>query len=455
MREGDSMKIKKLNLKNFRCFENFSIEFEDDLTVIVAENGKGKTAVLDAVAVAIGPYLTCFNGAKGRNFEDRDVRQTQENDDNKLRILRMKSQYPILLEAEGILNGETVAWQRELMQQGGRTTVKNAKALIDYGKKMQKAVNSEHDEEVILPVVANYGITRTWENGTPLSDKLKKINLERDSGYFEAMETCASHNTFGQWFQYASLSAMEFDRYLQEKNLTEKNPYREVLKAVSNAVEVCVGGMGWKHIDYSVAAQSLTITNDEIGTLPLNTLSDGIRSIISMVADIAYRMVRLNPDLGQEATSKTPGIILIDEVDIHLHPAWQQVVVLDLQKAFPAVQFIMTTHSPQVLTSVPPNSIRALRWDGDEVEVYSPEFSLGAESQQLLKEIQNVDTRTKALPIVKTLMRYLQLVDDDKWDSDEAIALRKELDEWGKDREPALLRADMDIKMRAYRRSKK
>lgn len=449
------MKIKKLHLKNFRCFENFSIEFEEDLTVIVAENGKGKTAVLDAVAVAIGPYLSCFNGAKGRNFEDRDVRQTQDNDDNKLRILRMKSQYPILLEAEGILDGETASWKRELMQQGGRTTVKNAKALIDYGKKMQKAVNSEHDEEVILPVVASYGITRTWENGTPLSDKLKKINLERDSGYFEAMETCASHNTFGQWFQYASLSAMEFDRYLQEKNLTDKNPYREVLKAVSNAVEVCVGGMGWKHIDYSVAAQSLTITNDEIGTLPLNALSDGIRSIISMVADIAYRMVRLNPDLGQEATIKTPGIILIDEVDIHLHPAWQQVVVLDLQKAFPAVQFIMTTHSPQVLTSVPPNSIRALRWDGDEVEVYSPEFSLGAESQQLLKEIQNVDTRTQALPIVKILMRYLQLVDEDQWDSDEAMALRKELDEWGKDREPALLRADMDIKMRAYRRSKK
>ena len=72
-----------------------------------------------------------------------------------------------------------------------------------------------------------------------------------------------------------------------------------------------------------------------------------------------------------------------------------------------------------------------------------------------MKEIQNVYTRPQALPIVKTLMRYLELVSDDQWDSDEAIALRKELDEWGKNREPALIKADMDIKMRAYRRHKK
>ena len=450
------MRINKMHLKNFRCFENFTIEFEDDLTVIVAENGRGKSAVLDAVAIAVGPYMGCFNGVKTYSFADSDVMQVQQDTNNsKLRILRMKRQYPIVLEADGVLGGKNVSWSRELTREGGRTTVKNAKALTDYGHKIQKAVHGEHDEDIILPVIAYYGTTRMWDDAKILAGNRKKLNLERDSGYLDAMEPSNTYQTFGHWFQYAALSAMEFDCYLKERNSDQKNPYREVLRAVSRAIGISISSMGWKDIDYSVSLQSLVVTHEHIGTLPVSALSDGIRSVISMVADIAYRMVRLNPDLGEETATKTPGIVLIDEVDMHLHPSWQQTVVADLQKAFPLVQFIITTHSPQVLTTVPARAIRALRWDDGQVEIYSPEFSLGAESYQLLKEIQNVDTRPQALPIVKTLMRYLELVSDDQWDSDEAIALRKELDEWGKNREPALIKADMDIKMRAYRRHKK
>lgn len=449
------MRITKLQLKNYRCYRNFTLEFEDDLTVIVAENGKGKSAILDALVVAVGPYLGCFNGTKTYNFEDNDVMQVQEDKNgDKLRILRMQRQYPVLLEAEGYLDGEKAVWRRELLRQGARTTIKHAKPLADYGRRLQKAIHEKADESIVLPVIAFYGTTRMWEDGKLLAGNRKKINMERDSGYYEAIEPSSTYQTFGHWFQYAALSAMEFDCYIKEKESQQENPYREVLKAVSRAIGTCVSSMGWKDIDYSVALQSLVITNDKVGTLPVSALSDGIRSVISMVADIAYRMVRLNPDLGAEVALKTPGIVLIDEVDMHLHPSWQQTVVTDLRRAFPQVQFIITTHSPQVLSTVPPRCIRALRWDDGQVEVYSPEFSLGAESYQLLKEIQNVDTRPQALPIVKTLMRYLELVSEDKWDSSEAIKLREELDKWGKDREPALLRADMDIKMRAFRRKK-
>ena len=449
------MRINKMHLKNFRCFENFTIEFEDDLTVIVAENGRGKSAILDAVAVAVGPYIGCFNGVKTYSFEDSDVMQVQQDtNDSKLRILRMKRQYPIVLEAEGVLGGKTVSWRREMMREGGRTTVKNAKALTDYGRNVQKAVHSKHDENIILPVIAYYGTTRMWEDAKILAGNRKKINLERDSGYFEAMEPANTYQTFGHWFQYAALSAMEFDRYLKERNSDEKNPYREVLKAVSRAIGISLSSMGWKDIDYSVSLQSLVVTHEHIGTLPVSALSDGIRSVISLVADIAYRMARLNPDLGEEAAIKTPGIVLIDEVDMHLHPSWQQTVINDLTRAFPLVQFIVTTHSPQLLTSVPPESIRILRWKGDAVAIEEPVFALGAESSQLLRDIQRVESRPLSVPIVKDLQRYLQLVCDDQWDSEEALALRKKLDLWSKGREPALIRADMDIRLRRFRRKK-
>ncbi len=144
--------------------------------------------------------------------------------------------------------------------------------------------------------------------------------------------------------------------------------------------------------------------------------------------------------------------MLIDEVDMHLHPSWQQTVLYDLRKAFPLVQFIVTTHSPQVLTTVPPQSIRALRWNNDLIDIYQPDFSLGAASYQLLKDIQNVDARPQCVPVVKELKRYLDLVSEDKWDCPEALELRKSLDKWAAGREPALLRADMDIRMRSFRR---
>lgn len=450
------MYISRLCLQNYRCYADFEIDFNRELTVIVAENGKGKTAILDAIAVALGPYLACFDGVRPNQISDTDVRQTKDTVGHTLEhVLRMKSQYPVVIGVEGYIDGERIEWQRELKAAKGRTTIQNAKALSEYGKRMVQALRETNDSQIVLPVMAYYGTSRMW-NDSKLLTLRKGISLERSSGYVDCMEPSSSYNTFGQWFKYASMSAMEFDRYLAESGQKdEKNPYTEVLKAVKQAIITCIGSMGWKDIDYSFAYQNLIIMHETMGVLPVEALSDGTRSVISMAADLAYRMVRLNPDLGRKAALETPGIVLIDEVEMHLHPSWQQAVVYDVRRAFPKVQFVVTTHSPQVLSTVPAESIRILRWDNDLINIDKPAFSLGAESFQLLKDIQNVDTRPQSLPIVKDLSRYLLLVSEDKWDTDEAKALRQRLDEWSKGCEPALVRADTEIRMKAFRRKKK
>ncbi|MGB8922932.1 MAG: AAA family ATPase [Pseudomonas sp.] len=94
--------------------------------------------------------------------------------------------------------------------------------------------------------------------------------------------------------------------------------------------------------------------------LKVSQLSDGIRNIVALAADIAYRCIKLNPHLGITAPHQCTGVVLIDEVDMHLHPAWQQTVIPDLLGAFPNIQFIVTTHSPQVITSVQAKCIRVL-----------------------------------------------------------------------------------------------
>ena len=423
--------------------------------VTLTKNGKGKTAILDGLAINMAPYLAAFPGIKGRNFQPNDVRMVMDIPSGKeeLKIQRMKYLLPVVLETEVKADdGKAYSWKRELKTVKGKTSSASAKFVSDYGKRIADALNQPGDQDIILPVIGYYGTSRMWNDSSLL--KRKNVDLSRSSGYTECLEPSGSYNTFAQWFRYATESALEYDRIIAEKNLKTKNPYRELLNAIKKAIVTCISSMGWTDLKYSFAAQNLLICHPKMGELPLEAMSDGARSVISMAADIAYRMARLNPDMGEDVTLKTAGVILIDEVDMHLHPSWQQTVVNDMVRAFPKVQFIMTTHSPQVLTSVPAESIRILHWDDDMVDIEEPSFSLGAESSQLLRDIQHVETRPGSLPIVKTLQRYLQLVSEDKWDSEEALELRKTLDEWSQGREPALLRADMDIRVRNYRRKK-
>ena len=450
------MYVSKIRMKNFRCYTDFTMHFNPGVTVIVAENGKGKTAILDGLAITMAPYLAAFPGIKTRNFQPNDVRMVLDTAEsrNELQIQRMKYLLPVTLEMEVKADdGKSYSWKRELKTVKGRTSSSvSARLVSDYGKKVAEALNQPDDHQLLLPVIGYYGTSRMWNDSSLL--KRKKVDLARSSGYVECLEPSGSYNTFAQWFRYASESALEYDRIIVEKNLEAKNPYRQILKAINKAIITSIRSMGWTDLKYSFAAQNLLICHPEKGELPLEAMSDGARSVISMAADIAYRMARLNPDLGEDVTLNTPGIVLIDEVDMHLHPSWQQTVVNDLIKAFPKVQFIVTTHSPQVLTSVPAECIRILHWDNDLVDIEEPSFSLGAESSQLLRDIQHVESRPSSLPIVKTLQRYLQLVNEDKWDSEEALELRKILDRWSQGREPALLRADMDIRVRNYRRKK-
>ncbi len=449
------MYINKIRLRNFRCYTDFTIRFEPRLTVIVAENGKGKTAILDGLVVAMAPFLSAFPGSKVRNFQFHDVRMVLDvpAEGKELGVQRMKYLLPVSLEAEGVNNANKMfSWERELKTLKGRTSSARAKVLSDYGRRLALSLNQPGDEKIILPVLGYYGTTRMRNDSSLL--KGKDIDLSRSSGYVECLEPSGSYNTFGQWFRYASKSELEYDRIIAEKQLPDKNPYRDILNAVRKAIIECIGSMGWTDLKYSFAAQNLLLCHPQKGELPLEAMSDGARSVISMAADIAYRMARLNPDLGENVALQTPGVVLIDEVDMHLHPSWQQTVINDLTRAFPLVQFIVTTHSPQLLTSVPPESIRILRWEGDAVTIEEPVFALGAESSQLLRDIQRVESRPLSVPIVKDLQRYLQLVCDDQWDSEEALALRKKLDLWSKGREPALIRADMDIRLRRFRRKK-
>ncbi|MBI5562444.1 MAG: AAA family ATPase [Deltaproteobacteria bacterium] len=167
--------------------------------------------------------------------------------------------------------------------------------------------------------------------------------------------------------------------------------------------------------------------------------------MIGIVADIAHRAVRLNSHLGANAAKETPGIVLMDEVDMHLHPEWQQTVIAPLRNAFPQIQFIVTTHSPQVLSTVRKENIRLLSADGTVEELSDDAGTYGAESPRVLQEIFGVDSRPQGVETTGKLRRYLALVEDQQEASEEGQTLRRELEDALGRHDPGLITADMRI----------
>ncbi|MCP4699355.1 MAG: AAA family ATPase [Gammaproteobacteria bacterium] len=141
------MKIHELYLKNYRCFDEFQIDFDPRLTVIVAENGAGKTAILDAIKVAFGTFIGGFDTAPRKDFANSDipVREVKKNSP-----WQKEDIFPLHATARGEIKGEKVQWQRERTGRNSGTTKKEAQLLTDYAKALQEQVRSGKD--VMLPL---------------------------------------------------------------------------------------------------------------------------------------------------------------------------------------------------------------------------------------------------------------------------------------------------------------
>lgn len=141
-------------------------------------------------------------------------------------------------------------------------------------------------------------------------------------------------------------------------------------------------------------------------------LSDGYRSVISIIADLASRMAMLNPFLGDNVCKLTSGVVLIDELDLHLHPKWQRKIVEDLKKVFPLVQFITTTHSPFIIQSLNPGELRRIKKIDDDEEVKAVEFINKSieEISEIAMEMDNVKKSQKLLEKSEVAKEYFELL---------------------------------------------
>jgi predicted ATP-binding protein involved in virulence len=320
------MRIQSLELNNFRKYKSSRFNFHEKFTVLIGNNGAGKTTVLDAIAILLNTY---FQGAKiqsnGGAIKKSDARQEFVE---KAEQVFAESQSDVFLDALAIVHDHTVGWRREVGDRGGK-----AKKIVEIGAADRRELKSGGDPD--LPLLLYYGAGRLW--ATHHDTELEKPSSQLD-GYRFCLDPKSDQKAFSKWFK--KLSLVELQKRKEVPGLT----------AVKNAVLVCTPGASDFYFDVDYGQIFLNLKKE--GLMPFEYLSDGFRNVIAMVADIAHRAARLNPHYGIDAAIKTKGVVLIDELDLHLHPKWQRRIVDDLKEAFPGMQFIATTHSPFILQSL-------------------------------------------------------------------------------------------------------
>lgn len=316
------MKINHIEIRNFRGFEQFGCDLSDR-ALICGQNGSGKTSLMEALAIGAGSLFLGFSDIRSRGIQKEDVRRVWDETEQVL-----KPQYPVVISCRGIVDGHEISWTRTLEKEQGRTSEKHAKDIKKIARDLQKKIRSGQD--VLLPIVAYYGSDRYWDRKLLKSvkpNKPKSIILGNLNGF----DPAKNQQKLWQWLAIMKLIARQ-----------EGKPWT-IFLAVKKTMIDSLDNV--QDVSYDLRENQLLIKTVNRGMQAFWMLNDGDRNFLGMVADIAYRCVNLNPRLLQDATQQTPGIVLIDELNLYLDSKSKKNIIKRLQEIFPMIQFIVTTHS--------------------------------------------------------------------------------------------------------------
>jgi len=446
------LRIDHLDLRNFRCFAECTIELHPLLTVLVAENGRGKTALLDVIGIALGTFVDALTGSEHfHKFARSDVRLIQGEN------RAMQPVLPTEFVANGYVLEQPIRWSRALTGGGrrSRTTRKDAEGLCEAAQGFRRSVEDDtvmgNASQPVLPLVAFYGTGRLWSEHRLTKEKRQYAIAAsgRLSGYTDCLSSSSSFKGFIAWYEN-KMNEIGDPRFKAESHSSVS-----LVGAVQEAVRGVLDPTGWCDLTWDSEKRTVVVEHASFGRLPLTALSDGVRNMIALIADIARRCASLNPRLGAEAAKLTPGVLLIDEVDMHLHPRWQQAVVELLRKAFPSLQMIVSTHSPHVLSTVDKESIRVIQILDGESTIKTPSLQTrGVMSADVLSSIMGVDP-VPQIEEAAWLIRYRELIEDGGAETPEALSLRSSLVSHFGESHPLIADCDRLIRFQAFRLKRK
>ena len=387
------MRLSSIHLTNYRAHADLTVDFGPGFNVVVGVNGSGKTSLLRGLCETFAGLFLGQNIAFPQPLsEPGHVRLRTVNANGRFRF---EPQYPVIVEAHGTAFDAACAWAWTRTGQVG-----NAQISGQFPGQLWQAVQQNFGPDgqarrdaLTLPLLAFYRASRHWNQPQPHELQAATQRQSRLDAYASWWDASLDAAALQGWaiakclerFQTSSETGQAFDAIGDDE-----------LALVNTALAAAVDGA--QGLRYDLKQKSLLVewqpnTEGLRDPTAFENLSDGQRAVIGLVADIARRMCLLNPQLGLEVTMRTPGVVLIDELDMHLHPKWQRIITRGLKAAFPALQFIVASHSPQVLGELQPDEIILLRSGGTS----HPQVSYGLDANSVLEEIMGATARTQEI----------------------------------------------------------
>ena len=328
------MYFERTEIQNFKGVEKMKLEFSSGVNLLIGNNGVGKTTVLEALALSMQNYFNRMNGITKKSIKKNDVRFTSNlvGDASQHRVYSN----PTVIKSKINLDGMEYSSEISREDETNATRTKYAgKELAAAGREL---LNSQTK---ILPVICYFSTSRVVDTQKASTSSVGKNKLnDRRCGYMDCLNATLDRKALTDW-----AFKMAMAEYKKGMPIAE---YEAFKKAVGTFMQKMNDLDEIPLVEYTRDFEDITYTENG-KTMLVNYLSAGYQSLLWMLMEISFRIALLNPEMSDY--SQAEGIVLIDEIDMHLHPRWQWKILDALHSSFPKVQFIAATHSPIIISS--------------------------------------------------------------------------------------------------------
>jgi predicted ATP-binding protein involved in virulence len=397
------MILKYVKLENYRCFESVDFELNKNINLFIGNNSAGKTTILDGIANGLGSVYSYIPNVKGFTFKQYDIKQKQN-------FLAPYSK--IYLETN-----DNLKWDKLKKKNNSKKTSLLLPQTIGT-KILKNFINNNfidnYSDTSVLPFFAYYGTSRAV-----LDIPLRRTGFKKVHNRFDGMGGSLNANS-----SFKSAFIWFYNKENEENRLQKEKRSFEIelneLATVRKAIGLMFPELLNPHIEVNPLRFMIEKDNEKLN---IEQLSDGYKTMLGVIIDLSSRMAMVNPQLSNPLDCE--AIVLIDEIDLHLHPSWQKRIIEDLKRTFPNTQFILTTHSPHIVTSVKPKELFVI----DDFKIDNDvELTYGIPIQRALEDIMgiSVSRNNNIQNMIDILWDKIKLKEIDK----DFFALKKELENY-------------------------
>ena len=415
------MKVKRLTMRSFRGIDDLTLDFDPNITVLIGNNGAGKSSILDALVISFTQFVDKLSNV------GMEISQRFQYSD----IINSFTQSTLQMSVDCLGEQTWIATRDRFTDECAFSTGKGSVPPEEVASSFLRDLSNNHMAS--LPLIVYYPVTRGVTSvllESSLDFLEEQVRLIQTLAYDDSL--LAGRSSFRGFFQrFKTREDLE-----NEVRLEKDSSYRDNhLKAVREAIHSFSPGFS----NLRVRRSPLRMTVQKQGQeLIINQLSDGEKCLLAMVGDLARRLAIANPGLPNPLQGE--GVVLIDEIELHLHPKWQRAIVPALTRTFPNCQFIVTTHSPQVLGEVK-GKVYRLKSTSDGIIAESLQ-TYGRDSSEILEDEMEADSRS--VEIIESLRQLFRLIEDG--DLEAARELKKKMSDEIGDDESEFVKAEILIR---------